>query len=357
MGNLTINELSNSLNDYMDEKQNMEDHSLMTENKTIVGAINEIYGKEIIANAIGEPLNSSETFTEMSNDINSLLSTFKTNMMNSGVTVENSDKFKQLIDKIKGLTEGEGNKGIQYAEGVIDVENIVLGWDEWTTHELTYDIDFEPTILLICISKWGMSSSNKKDCILVICDKFSNSEDNATRFKVPNSTEDSLYCYITNTTSTGCTLNCYLESSTWDNIGGFSYCAIGVGEELSSFEEATFTMFSLNTNSYLSGSAWKNFANYTTTFNGIHTIILKYSIQSSDVNNSTLSSHPVTVEITHADTGKIETLTCPVATSSTQTFTHEFKALVGDNINIKSWGTVLYYTDTTITYTTLIKNK
>jgi hypothetical protein len=152
--------------------------------------------------------------------------------MNSGVTVESGDKFKQLIDKIKGLTEGEGNKGVQYAEGVIDIENIALGWDDWTTHELTYDIDFEPTILLICISKWGMSSSNKKDHILVICDKFSNSEDNATRFKVPNMTEESLYCYITNTTSTGCTLNCYLDNhSSCDNIGGFSYCAIGVGEE------------------------------------------------------------------------------------------------------------------------------
>ena len=228
MGKITINELHNSLFDYA---QAVSDENLITESKTVVGAINEIYGKKLIANAIGEPLNSTDTYAKMNNDINSLLSTFKTNMMNAGVVVESGDKFKQLIDKIKGLTEGEGNKGIQYAEGVIDIENITLGGGDWTTHELTYDIDFEPTILLICISKWGMSSSNKKDHILVICDKFSNSEDNATRFKVPNSTEDSLYCYITNTTSTGCTLNCYLESSTWDDIGGFSYCAIGVGEE------------------------------------------------------------------------------------------------------------------------------
>ena len=148
-------------------------------------------------------------------------------------------------------------------------------------------------------------------------------------------------------------------SDAWVENVVYHWYAVGVGEgeELSSFEEATFTMFSLNTNSYLSASTWKNFANYTTTFNGTHTITLKYSIQSNDVNNSTLSSHPVTVEITHTDTGEIETLTCPAATSSTKTFTHEFKALAGDNINIKSWGTVLYYTDTTITYTTLIKNK
>ena len=206
--------------------------TLSTENKdSLVAAVTEIYGKSIIADAVGEPLAVTDTFSEMGSEINSLLSSFKTNMMNSGVTVESGDKFKQLIDKIKGLTEGEGNKGIKYAEGIIDVENVYLDIDEWLTYEIPYNIDFDPTILLICISKWGMSSSNKKDYILVICDKFSNSEDSATRFKVPNATEDYLECYITNTTSTGCTLNYYMTSSTWSNIGGFSYVAIGVGEE------------------------------------------------------------------------------------------------------------------------------
>ena len=208
--------------------------TLSTENKdSLVAAVTEIYGKNVIADAIGEPLAVTDTFSEMGSEINSLLSSFKTNMMNSGVTVESGDKFKQLIEKIKGLTEGEGegNKGIKYAEGIIDVENVTLDNDKWLTYEIPYNIDFDPTILLICISKWGMSSTNKNDYILVICDKFSNSEDTATRFKVPNMTETYLECYITNATSTGCTLNYYLTSSTWNNIGGFSYCAIGVGEE------------------------------------------------------------------------------------------------------------------------------
>ena len=90
---------------------------LNTENKTIVGALAEIVGKKVIADAIGEPLAETDKFTEMSSEINGLLSTFKTNMMNAGVVVESGDKFKSLIDKIKGLTEGEGNKGILYAEG------------------------------------------------------------------------------------------------------------------------------------------------------------------------------------------------------------------------------------------------
>lgn len=233
-----INDLNKSLKDKLDldKKQDKTDNDLITTDKTIVGAINELFqsannGKQLIASAIGEPLSAEDTFSAMSNDINGLLSTFKTNMMNNGVMIESSDKFKQLIDKIKGLTEGEGNKGIKYAEGIIDVENVTLGNDKWLTYEIPYNIDFDPTILLICISKWGMSSTNKNDCILVICDKFSNSEDTATRFKVPNMTETYLECYITNTTSTGCTLNYYTTSSTWDNIGGFSYVAIGVGEE------------------------------------------------------------------------------------------------------------------------------
>ena len=76
-----------------------------TEKTNLVNAINELFqnansGKQLIASAIGEPLDSNDTFSAMSNDINSLLSTFKTNMTNIGVTVNSNDKFKQLIDKI-----------------------------------------------------------------------------------------------------------------------------------------------------------------------------------------------------------------------------------------------------------------
>jgi hypothetical protein len=102
--------------------------SLETDAKgNMVQAINELVekldnsaeienGKELIANAVGEPLTAEESFDEMSTDINNLLSTFKTNMMNNGVTVESSDRFKALIDKIATLADNEG-KGIQFAEG------------------------------------------------------------------------------------------------------------------------------------------------------------------------------------------------------------------------------------------------
>ena len=100
--------------------QEKNDEGLATTDKTIVGAINELFqnannGKQLIANAIGEPLNAEDTFSAMSNDINGLLSTFKTNMMNNGVTVESNDKFKALIDKIATLADNEG--GLQYVTG------------------------------------------------------------------------------------------------------------------------------------------------------------------------------------------------------------------------------------------------
>jgi hypothetical protein len=124
-------------------------NELNTENKTIVGALVEIVGKKEIANAIGEPLAETDKFSEMSSEINGLLSTFKTNMMNAGVVVESGDKFKQLIDKIQGLTEGEGNKGVKYAEGNGNWSVGSIG-DNSGNHTVTIEtnLDFTPTIII-----------------------------------------------------------------------------------------------------------------------------------------------------------------------------------------------------------------
>ena len=147
MRKITNNELSDSLNNKIDNLQDATSLELMTESKTIVGAINELYGKDVIANAIGEPLNSTDTFSEMGSEINGLLSTFKTNMMNAGVAVESGDKFKALIDKIKGLTEGEGNKGVQFAEGTYTRTEDFLP----LTTNVVYNLNFTPTFVLLNI--------------------------------------------------------------------------------------------------------------------------------------------------------------------------------------------------------------
>ena len=108
-------------NNYNDVNNKVgELNSLNTSTKNdIVSAVNEVVelsndAKASIADAVGEPLNPNDTFSNMSNDINNLLSTFKTNMMNNGITVESGDKFKQLIDKIATMVEEGEGKGIQF---------------------------------------------------------------------------------------------------------------------------------------------------------------------------------------------------------------------------------------------------
>ena len=109
-------------------------------------------GKELIANAVGEPLTAEESFNEMSNDINGLLSTFKTNMMNNGITVEAGDKFKALIDKIATMVEEGSGKGIQFASGT----GTVVSKPELSSNGDFIEVDslsFKPTIILAHFDK------------------------------------------------------------------------------------------------------------------------------------------------------------------------------------------------------------
>ena len=133
---ITLDKLEQSLVDALNNIEPLDltpyqqttSNDLITNNKTITGAINELFisannGKELIANAIGEPLSSNDTFSAMSSDINGLLSTFKTNMMNNGVTVESGDKFKALIDKLSILADSEG-EGLQMTSGILNISDV-----------------------------------------------------------------------------------------------------------------------------------------------------------------------------------------------------------------------------------------
>ena len=148
-------------------KQDKTDNELVTTDKTIVGAINELFqsannGKQLIADAIGEPLSSEDTFSAMSTDINGLLSTFKTNMMNNGITVESSDKFKSLIDKIATLADSEG-KGIQYADGAIGIsyDSGEYGYGDIYDQIITTNLDFTPTIIFLQMQDNNVGSNSE----------------------------------------------------------------------------------------------------------------------------------------------------------------------------------------------------
>ena len=216
---VTLDQLDNSAVEAMSSSVGNV-NMLNTENKTIVGAISEIVGKKEIANAIGEPLAETDKFTEMSSEINGLLSTFKTNMMNAGVVVESGDKFKALIDKIKGLTEGEGNKGIQYAEGTYTRTEDFLP----LTTNVVYNLNFTPTFVLLNIGNMVECCANYNMYNIWIS--------NLNQTVIPSKNGDSYSYKLQLTDITNSSFN-ITNNSTYaiGYINNVKWYAIGVGEE------------------------------------------------------------------------------------------------------------------------------
>lgn len=235
MGKITINELHKSLFNYV---QAASDDRLETKNKTIVGAINELIsnnnndtelnnlineisnGKQLIANAIGEPLTAEDSFNEMSDDINSLLSTFKTNMMNNGVTVESSDRFKQLIDKIATMVEEGSDKGVKFAEGVYSLNRVLSAK---TTITVPLNVDFTPTIIFAILNEYTVGATG-----YVIDNVLATSFGKFTAFTDGGLAHSILITEITKE-SFKLTTNCKQQPS--DGNTQINWYAIGVGEE------------------------------------------------------------------------------------------------------------------------------
>ena len=223
LDNSAINAMTSSIGDV---------NELNTENKTVVGALVEIVGKKEIANAIGEPLAETDKFTEMSSEINGLLSTFKTNMMNAGVVVESGDKFKQLIDKIQGLTEGEGNKGVKFAEGEVILSYITRYNSDVIDLDIDYDLDFVPT-LIFAIASYDCSSSTAGGSVSkTVIENFVVS--NIMDHKVDRSADTIVGGYtnykITNITDKNCTIS-ITNTAVYVTGTVTKWYAIGVGEE------------------------------------------------------------------------------------------------------------------------------
>ena len=213
--------------------QEKTDENLATESKDLVGAINELFqsannGKQLIANAIGEPVSADDTFSAMSNDINGLLSTFKTNMMNNGVAVESSDRFKSLIDKIATMVEEGSGKGIQYATG--DITGFNMEYNQ--TKKTTINIDFKPSFIFIefadnfkntngstfTLSSMVMSSTRS----LVISLSNSGTVGYYMTFNINNITEKS-FDFVASTMYSIPSYTMVIPNANW--------YAIGVGEE------------------------------------------------------------------------------------------------------------------------------
>ena len=203
-----------------------------SEKGSLVGAINELFqsannGKELIASAIGEPLSSNDTFSAMSSDINSLLNTFKTNMMNNGVTVESGDKFKSLIDKIAALADSEG-KGVQITSG----DMLFNAWTSnihpnWSSYYVTTSLDFTPSRILVYFTACGYYNTGAYHKSFVLDSNYSNSSDNMLFLDDGGGTA---YLYISDITPEGFTIY-YSGDRGGLNFKATEWHAIGVGEE------------------------------------------------------------------------------------------------------------------------------
>ena len=175
-------------------------------------------GKELIANAVGEPLTAEESFDEMSNDINGLLSTFKTNMMNNGVTVESNDRFKTLIDKIATMVEEGEGKGVKFASGDTIEINYASRTDYGTVKTtINTNLNFTPNYVFVCVDTLINSKIHKN----VV---FSN----LYKTQIAGGTLDGTTVTITDIRQESFKIS-VLDSSF--NLGAGTWYAIGVGEE------------------------------------------------------------------------------------------------------------------------------
>ena len=173
---------------------------LQTEEKTVTAAINEMQteldsmlqrlnelfqsannGKELIANAIGEPLSKDKTFSAMSADIDNLVSSFKSSLINAGVTVNNNDKFKQLIDKVNTLADNGLKMNCVSTLPTTGVENQLYVITD--TASDTYTMSTESSDISV--------------------------SDNVVRFLITDNTEFPITSFSLGTN----TLNCRIESS------------------------------------------------------------------------------------------------------------------------------------------------
>ena len=212
------------------------------EKSDIISAVNSLMVDRVdnaenmgkLANAIGDPVTANHSVDEVVEGLGEMLSTFKTNMMNSGVMVESSDKFKQLIDKIKGLTEGEGNKGIHFAEGTVTVDSpfVITSSNPYT---VSTNLDFTPSLIVV-------SFKSICSCSNITIDSVRATPNNKLYLNLGLQTYDyfySSYLWLSDVTAEsfkiyGSTTYSYSIGSgdpTLIQSSPFTWYAIGVGEE------------------------------------------------------------------------------------------------------------------------------
>lgn len=164
-------------------------YSLRTENtKTIVAALNEILGKDIICNAVGSPLLTTDTFNIMGEKIHVMVNEFKAKLMGLGVSVSSVDKLASLIEKIgeidlgvdaeellapleESLREILGDKGVELSGGETLAELIVKVDEEFNKAEEN-NIIKEQKLIDIMTDKNIDGINSYNDCLNLLSESF-----------------------------------------------------------------------------------------------------------------------------------------------------------------------------------------
>ena len=121
-------------------------YSLRTENtKTIVAALNEILGKDIICNAVGSPLLTTDTFAQMGEKIHAMVNDFKAKLLGLGVAISGSDKLEALIEKMDAIDLGVDVEELlgpltESLSGILEEHGVELTGEE-TLNELIVKVD------------------------------------------------------------------------------------------------------------------------------------------------------------------------------------------------------------------------
>ena len=177
MGRIRLEDLSDSLKEYLNglgltEVQvqelidNMQEEvigskeELATNDKSsIVAAINELFqnannGKQLIADAIGSPLSSDDTFAAMGNSINNMTIDFRNALALKGVNAP-ADKFETLINRIDDIVQSGNVLNNQVmVSGEYTLTEKFGGFDSNDVNTLTVstNLSFEPEYFIIYAS-------------------------------------------------------------------------------------------------------------------------------------------------------------------------------------------------------------
>lgn len=205
-------------------------YSLRTENqKTITAALNEIHGKDVIANVVGDPLLSTDTYNEMGRKLRDLTVKLKNKLLSNGITIAEYDKLNSLIEKIEVLGEGVGY-GLEIVTGECDDLNGIDAARSWYEFHIDYDFGFIPNrILFYSTSTYFCELDN--DSRLTIDSKYCYSEDTCFWFKgrSDGGAQQHYKFYIDNITSTGFSIFIYATSSSTTKLIGNKFDALGDG--------------------------------------------------------------------------------------------------------------------------------